>query len=104
MSTTCDFCKSAYDPNDEEYSLVFYFEGTKVNWDGYCREGSKIYFSDYDTDFLTSLLALSEQVLEEDPIRYQPPFDSLETHARKIFISNEIWRGTQEVNYRILEN
>lgn len=100
----CDFCGGGNGQllsTGDERSVAFYLDEQPVLWDGVCREGSKEYFKDFETPILVALIEKSEQVLKDDPIRWEPPYDDPKVHIRKIWISDEVFRGKQELVYRI---
>lgn len=108
MNGFCDFCGSGGGyllTVGDEHSVVFYLDddpAPKV-WDGRCPEGSRVYFKRFDSPKIVELIQKSVEVLEEDPIRFEPPYDDPKTRLRKVYISQEVERAKRELLYRLDE-
>ena len=97
----CDFCGKGDGrllETGDERSIAFYEDGVYVLWDGICKVGSGAYFTDFSTEELMDLIARSKQALKEHPMSFD---DNQDIAMKKIWVTDEVDRGMQELLYRV---
>lgn len=100
----CDFCRLDDLLGEfDQSSLVFYLDGIPKLWCGQCREGSRIYFSDYGTPALVQLCNLTDKVLEDEQVEFESLDHELEAKMKFAWLSDEVFRAKQEITFRVLE-
>ncbi len=90
----CHFCNTeGLAPFGADLSIIMRAGSLMVTWCGICREGSRLRFAELLNEELKKLIEESEVVLAEHELTYD--------QAR--WIQDEIFRGKQELTYRIME-
>lgn len=97
----CDWCGTdrLLETGDERSRVQF----GKL-WCGTCRDGSRERFKSYDDERLNGQIEIMEEMLEQHPIRYEPPYDHFRMHMFKLDYQDEIWRMKNELEFRASEH
>jgi len=96
LNYSCDYCGRPEVLN----GVMFYTGDERITqyWDGECRLGSRDYFKDLSTEVLRFNIDQSSAVLRADPPSFH---DTPHTAQKKLWVSEEMLRALQELNYRI---
>lgn len=93
----CDWCgrERLLETGDERSKVKF----GKL-WCGTCRAGSKRRYRDWPSRDLEAQINISQEMLEQHPLMWEPPYDHFRMHLFKLDVSDEIWRMKSELNFR----
>lgn len=96
----CKFCGLNKRILDSGVDVEFYLDGIQTYWCGLCREGSKEYFQDFDTENIVPLIELTEETIES----FEDLADTPSNRTKKMWLTNEIWRAKRELVWRVIED
>lgn len=93
----CDYCgrDRLLETGDEQSKL----QRNKL-WCGTCREGSRDRYRNVADDWLQGQIDIMQEMLEQHPIRYEPPYDHFRMNLFKLDYQDEIWRMKRELEFR----
>lgn len=95
----CDYCGEG-----EGWLLCTGDERSQIQfgklWCGVCREGSRQRYVKWPNRGLSGQIEVFEEMLEQHPLRWEPPYDHPRMHIFKLKCQDEIWRMKQELEYR----
>lgn len=69
-------------------------------WCGQCRAGSKERYKNHTDKFLEGQIKIMEELLEQHPLQWEPPYDHPRMHMFKLDNQDEVWRMTKELEFR----